>query len=651
MKFRFAAVSCAVLLAHQAWGATPAQIPIEAFVEQETYSQPRLSPDGKHIAINVRIMRNGRKIPTMTIFKLPSLEPVSRIALPAFEIPVSYSWLTERRLIVRKGLEIGAREKPVATGELVALDLDGTGQQYLFGYKARAQSSRGERYGDDDGYGEINHIPRARDGHVQVSAHLWDGKRSMLYDINTVNAIRKLLADIPMKDIGFLSDKNDQPRFAYGLDEQADPVLFRRDDASGKWNKLDPKTLGSRFFPFSFTPDNTAVLASHSVDDGPYMIVREDMETGKRTIVAQDPLGSIDDIQYTAKPETPFAVSTAVGVPKPIYLDTVSPDAVLHKTLTASFPGAFVNFINFSDDGQMLLFSVSSDRDPGSFYLFDRKSGKADLLFSNMEKIDPALMAPRVPISFAARDGLQVTGFLTLPKAEPGKKLPLILLPHGGPFGIMDTWFFDTDAQFLASRGYAVLQVNYRGSGGRSLRFEEAGYREYGGKIMDDLIDGVKWAVARPDIDGGRVCVYGASFGGYAAMMLPVREPAMFKCSVGYAGRYDLPSRYKQDSFVGDTQAKNYIIKTMGDDQAMLARYSPTQHADKIKIPVLLVHGKKDKTTQLDQAEMMRDALIKAGNRPDWMLNDIEGHGFYDSENQKLFFEKLEAFLAKHIGK
>lgn len=651
MTFRLAAACCAVLLAQQAWAGAAPLVPIEAFVEQETYSQPRLSPDGKHIAINVRIMRNGRKIPTMTVFKLPSLEPVSRIALPAFEIPASFSWLTERRLIVRKGLEINAREKPIATGELVAVDLDGGGQQYLFGYKARAQSSRGERYGDDEGYGEINHIPKARDGHVQVSAHLWEGKRSMLYDINTVNAIRKLLADIPMKDIGFLSDKNDQPRFAYGLDEEAEPVLFRRDDASGKWNKVDPKTLGSRFHPFAFIPDNTAVLASHSVDNGPYMIVREDMATGKRTIVAKDALGSIDDIQYTAAPRTPFAVSTSVGIPKPIYLDNVSPDAVLHKTLSASFPGGYVNFINFSDDGQMLLFAVSSDRDPGSFYLFDRKTGKADLLFSNMEKIDPALMAPRVPISFTARDGLQITGFLTLPKTEPGKKLPMVLLPHGGPFDAKDDWFFDTDAQFLASRGYAVLQVNYRGSGGRSLKFEEAGYREYGGKIMDDLIDGVKWAAARPDIDGGRVCVYGASFGGYAAMMLPVREPAMFKCSVGYAGRYDLPSRYKQDSFVGDKQARNYIVKTMGDDPAMLARYSPTQHADKIKIPVLLVHGKKDKTTQLDQAEMMRDALIKAERPPEWMLNDIEGHGFYDSENQRMFYEKLEAFLAKHIGK
>lgn len=650
MKLRYALACWAALVTQQSWAASLPLVPVEAFVERETFSQPRLAPDGQHIAVNVRIMRNGRMIPTMTVFKLPSLEPVSRIALQGFEVPVNFVWLTNRRLIVRKGLEIGERERPVATGELVTVDLDGTNQQYLYGYKARAQSSRGERYGNDYGYGNINHIPMARDGHVQVSAHLFDGNHSFLYDINTTNAIRKLLADIPEPDVNFLSDRNDQPRFAFGLDEQSDPMLFRRDVATGKWNKLDPKNLGSRFVPIAFTADNASFLALQQLNDGPAMLVREDVATGKRTTLVEDPFASVSGIHYTSA-RLPFAVSKSVGVPTLTYLDPASPEATLHKTLSASFPGAYVNFINFSDDGQALLFAVSSDRDPGSFYVFDKRTGKADLLFSNMEKIDPARMAPRVPIRFTARDGLEIAGYLTLPKAEPGKKLPMVLLPHGGPFDVEDDWFFDTDAQFLASRGYAVLQVNFRGSGGRSLSFEKAGYREYGGKIMDDLIDGVKWATARPDIDGSRVCVYGGSFGGYAAMMLPIREPSMFKCSVGFAGRYDLPSRFKQDSMVGNKMGKNYITRTMGDDPAMLAKYSPTRHADKIKIPVLLVHGKKDKTTQLDQAEMMRDALTKAGNAPEWMLDDIEGHGFYDSENRKKFYEKLESFLAKHIGK
>lgn len=625
-------------------------VPIDAFVEERQFSQPRLSPDGKHIAVNVRIKRNDRNIPTMTVYSLPELRVVSAIALPGFEIPIDFSWISNRRLIVEKGLEVGTRERPVATGEVVALDLDGSKQEYLYGYKGFKQSSRGDRYGDDYGWGNVEHIPVSRDGHVFLGTHNWDGSHSMLYDINTGNSARKLLADISNKDMGFVFQNDARPRFSYGEDDDNNPVLYRRDDASGDWRQVDAKLLGRGFHPFGFTPDNRAVYAWNSDKGEPFSIVREDMQTGKRTLVAQDALGSIGMVQYSALPAIPFAVAVSTGIPKARYLDETAPAAILHKTLTGLFPDSLVHFINFTDDGEKLLFSVQSDRDPGSFYVFDKKAGKAELLFSNMPLIDAEQMAERMPISFAARDGLQMTGYLTMPKNPARKKLPMVLLPHGGPFDVTDDWLFDDDAQFLASRGYAVLQVNFRGSGGRGVTFKEAGYREYGGKMMDDLIDGVKWANARADIDAGRVCVFGASFGGYAALMLPVRAPAMFKCSVGYSGRYDLAARYDEDNFKGKTRETNFLIKTMGNDPAMLAAYSPTLLADQIKIPVLLVHGSKDKTTSLPQAERMRDALTKAGRPPEWLLSKIEGHGFYDRENRKEFYQRLEAFLAKHIG-
>jgi dipeptidyl aminopeptidase/acylaminoacyl peptidase len=355
-------------------------------------------------------------------------------------------------------------------------------------------------------------------------------------------------------------------------------------------------------------------------------------------------------MEYTARPSVPFAVTTLIGIPKARYLDENAPDAVLHKTLSASFPDAYVHFINFTDDGQKLLFGVSSDRDPGSYYLYDKKTGKAELLMENMPGIDPAQMAERKPIQFAARDGLQITGYLTLPNNPGKKKLPLVLLPHGGPFGVLDTWYFDSDAQFLASRGYAVLQVNYRGSDERGPRFKQAGYRQWGGKLIDDLIDGVKWTTARPDIDGARVCVYGASYGGYAAMMVAVREPSMFKCAVGYSGQYDLPDIYTQEGVKGNAHATAFFAKTLGDDHAQLVANSPTHLADKLKLPILMTHGDKDKTTPLPQAEMMRDALTKAGNPPEWSMVKREGHGFYDPGHRKEFYLRLEAFLAKHIG-
>lgn len=650
MRLRSSLLSVCLAACFSPLHAAAAPIPVDAFVEEEQFSNPQLSPDGKHIAINVRMKRGDRHIPTMTVYALPGLQVVSMIALPGFEIPLGFQWVNNRRLIVRKGLEIGLREQPIATGEVVAVDLDGTNQEYLYGYKAFKQSRRGDRYGDDYGWGVVEHMPQSRDGRIFLGTHLWDGKNSLLYEVNATTANRKLLADIPMKDMDFVFQNDAKPRFASGEDDDNEPVLYRHDDASGDWRIVDRKRLGSTFHPFAFTPDNSAFYASYSENGGPNVVLREEMQTGARITLAQDPIGSVGSMMYTARPRVPFAVLSSVGIPTTRYLDEKLPDAILHKTLSGLFPDAFVTFINFSDDGQKLIFGVASDRDPGSYYLYDKATAKADLLFSNMQAIEPEQMAPRLPVTFAARDGLTITGFLTLPANPSQQKLPLVLLPHGGPFGVDDDWFFDVDSQFLASRGYAVLQVNFRGSGGRGIGFKEAGYREWGGKIMNDLVDGVKWANARADIDAARVCVFGASFGGYAALMLPVREPAMFKCSVGYAGLYDLASKYGDEGVKGEKQTTNFFIKTMGNDPAMLAANSPVRLAEQIKLPVLLVHGNKDKRTNLDQAELMRDALTKAGRPPEWMLVKNEGHGFYDSEHRKLFYQKLEQFLGKHIG-
>jgi len=449
----------------------------------------------------------------------------------------------------------------------------------------------------------------------------------------------------------FVHQTDGKPRFAIGSNENNETIVLRKDDVNGEWKALDKSYSDINYKPFDFTHDDTAFFAHFSKDGGPYGVLREDVKTGTREIIAQDKLASVGVIEYTSPPSVPFAYTVNIGLPKAVYIDDKHPDAQLHKSLSASFPDAYVHFINFTMDGKKLLFSVSSDKDPGSYYIFDRTTGKADLLLTNMPGIDPAMMAERRAIKFKSRDGVDIAGFLTIPNNPEGKRLPLVLLPHGGPFGSFDTWYFDDDAQFLASRGYAVLQVNFRGSGGRGPNFEKAGYREYGGKMMDDLIDGVNWANNHPEIDKDRVCVFGISFGGYAALMTPIRAPGMFKCAVGYSGRYDLASRLKREDISADKQATNFVIESMGSDPAFLARHSPTSQAEKVKIPVFLAHGTKDETTQLDQAEKMRDALIKVGNTPEWMLVKNEGHGFYDKEHRREFYTRLETFLKKHLSK
>jgi dipeptidyl aminopeptidase/acylaminoacyl peptidase len=626
-----------------------AAVPLAAFVHEDQYTNPRLSPDGKHIAITTRVPDGDRFVPVLTMYSLPDLKITGAMRFPKFEVPVGYQWVSPTRLVVAKGRETGSREKPIATGELVATNLDGTKQEYLFGYEMWKSSSRGDRYGDDHAFGYIEDVSKKRDGHLFVTSRSWEGKTTMLYDIDSARATRKLIANVPEQDLTFVLQKNGLPRFAFGTDQQSHGVEYRFDDASGNWNKIE-KDTGRRYVPLQFSEDDREFIALHSAKGEPDRLISENLATGARKVLFSDPVGNAGSFVYT-RDSLPIGAQSTVGIPKVRYFDETNADAQLHKQLSAQFPGQDLRFIDFSDDGKVLLFSVRSDRDPGSYYLFDRTTMKADMLFSAMEAIDPEQMTERRPISFKARDGLELHGFVTMPAHAAGAKLPLVLLPHGGPHGIHDDWYFDEDAQFLASRGYAVLQVNYRGSGGRGVSFREAGYRQWGGKVLDDLEDGTRWLIAQGEVDGNRACAYGASFGAYASLMLATRDSSLFKCAVGYVGIYDLkllakPENNRQDAVMAAT-----VRKFVGDDKAELDRISPAMLAAKIKVPVFLVHGGNDKIAPVEHAHAMRAALTAVGRPPEWFLAPNERHGFYDTANRTAFYEKLEAFLARNIGK
>jgi dipeptidyl aminopeptidase/acylaminoacyl peptidase len=625
----------------------PGLVSIASFAAQDQFYNPRMSPDGKHLAVTVRTPLGKRLVPMITFYSLPGLKLESTVRLKVFEVPADYYWVSNTRLVLEKAQEFGSREAPSLTGEVMAMEFDGTRQEYLYGYDMFTYATR-NRHDDDHGYGYVSRVPEPMNNHVMVSSQLWRTERSMLIDIDTRTGTRKERASLSISGLRFVTQADGTPRFAYGSREDNSFVLMRN-DGGDSWSTVDKARVGSTLRPLAFTPDNSEVLAWHSARGGPMGLVRENMSSGERRPVAADPNGNLS-VMYGSKPGLPIAAITQVGRPHFIYFDDNDPDVKLHKSLSAQFPDGLVYFIDFAQDGSKLMFSVRSDRDPGVYYLYDRRANRADMLMLAMEQIEPEQMAERRPISFKARDGLPLHGYLTMPRHAPNQKVPLVLIPHGGPHGPYDGWYFDSDAQFLASRGYAVLQLNYRGSGGRGPGFEHIGYRQWGGKIMDDLIDGVKWAVAQGEVDGSRMCAFGASFGGYAALMLAAREPDLFKCTIGYAGVYDLPYIYEEDRTRTSRRGKNWVKKFIGEDQEELNRFSPARQAASIKAPVLLIHGGKDEIAPKEHAFRMRDALAAAGKAPEWMYIDYEGHGFYDTENATAVYTKLEDFLKRHIG-
>ena len=642
----------AVLPAAALVQAAAPTIPLTDFVQRGQFRAPSLSPDGKHLVVTQRVQKDGRDESVMVVYDLAELKIRSTVRMPVFETPAGYRWITNSRLAVSTGREYGSLEGPQLNGEVVAMDIDGRKQEYLYGYNMYGRSRRGTFMADDKGYGSIAHVPDALDGHFLLTENLWSttATTSRLYDIDSTNAARKLVTEISKPGFDFMMQADGKPRFAFGNDADASYTVFKYDDTKSAWQEFSNAERGD-LWPTFISLDNKTLLSKSSVNRGPRALVRQPIAGGERVVLAEDKVGNIDVVEWGPKNTGPFAAGTEVGVPKLRYFDEQRPEAQLHKLLSAQFPKSHVHFINFSEDGAKLLFSVASDRDPGAYYLFDRNTGKAVFLFATMPWIEPERMAEQRPIRYKARDGLEIHGYLTLPVNRDDAKLPLVLLPHGGPHGPRDEWFFDKDAQFLASRGYAVMQVNYRGSGGRGPGFESAGYRQWGGKIQEDLIDGVRWIIAQGTVDEKRVCAYGASFGAYSAMMSAIRAPELFKCAVGYAGVYDLAMMYDNPRVKERRTSFNYFVKVIGEDAAELAANSPARMADKLGVPVLLVHGGGDEIALPAQAETMRDALKKAGRPPEWFYVADEGHGFYAEKNRQAFYEKLEAFLAKHIGK
>jgi dipeptidyl aminopeptidase/acylaminoacyl peptidase len=239
-------------------------------------------------------------------------------------------------------------------------------------------------------------------------------------------------------------------------------------------------------------------------------------------------------------------------------------------------------------------------------------------------------------------------GYVTRPRDEAGP-YPLVVMPHGGPHSIRDTWGYDWEVQLLASYGYAVLQVNFRGSGGYGVEFEEAGYREWGAKMQDDITDATLWAVEQKIATRDNICIYGASYGGYAALMGAVREPDLYRCAASDAGVTDLELMFHRGDTHEHTAGLVYLEKVLGTDPESLHARSPVYNAERINVPVLLMHGKEDWRADYAHATRMRDALEKAGKKVEFVSFGQEGHGAYDEENRKEVYTRLLAFLAQNL--
>ncbi|GGZ54267.1 peptidase S9 [Lysobacter xinjiangensis] len=642
-RFRIAviaAVMAASPLAHA--------LDIEPYIRKDKFEQIKISPKGDYFAATVPM--EDRTI--LAVIRRSDNKVTGSFSLGRNTTVVGFNWVNPERVLISVGEKFGALDEPSPTGELFALNATSGQADPLVGYRVRQELGthiKGKKAEDvaaflvddlanDDKSVIITVSPFATDTFARAEKmDVYSGRRTRV-------------ASAPMRNASFTTDNAGIVRFAHGEDIDLSTRLYYRKGDGEPWQVInDAAATGLDEAPLGFSADDRIAYLLLESEKGPDRIIAYDTVSGERREVMRDSVA--DPMQMIYKPGTnvPIGAYFAAGKPEMRFFDETSPDAKLYRLLEKSFEGSTVSITSETADGGVALVYVSSDRNSGDYYLFDTRKLKADYVMSNQDWFDPDLMNPSVPVNFKARDGLALRGFVTRPKGSEGKRLPMVVMPHGGPFGIRDYWRFDNDVQMLASAGYAVLQVNYRGSGGYGRDFRYAGARQWGGAMQDDLTDATKWAIEQGIADGSRICLYGASYGGYASLMGVAKEPDLYRCAVGYVGVYDLPTMHTAGDIADRKLGRNYVNDWIGP-RDKVAEVSPTRLADRIKVPVFLAAGGEDERAPIEHSRMMERALRKAGVPVETLYFDTEGHGFYLVEHRREFYTKLLAFLSRSLG-
>ena len=631
--------------------ATPS---IQDFVKHSTYSGVKISPDGEYLAMTVD--RGEQDV--LTVLRTKDLSLVKVNVLPDDKSVGEFYWVSPQRLLFNAAKKVGRFARPFGTGEWYGVNADGSQPRPLVFYGTRDVTQKGKQIGNES----FSLLDTLRDDDTNVvmsvnypRSHDGAGTEVVLFD--TLTGRRKSLARAPRDNCSIALDAAKAPRFAICFDDEdaegkfdSQTELYRRNDG-GDWTLVNSSKVSGKRLSVLGTAGDGRVYATQSDGKSPEALGIIDTATGQFKELFSDPVSEPADYIMSTDGDTILGVVTEAGAPRVKLIDEDHPDAEIYASLASAFPGQFVDFSSATRDGKQIVVSVRSDRNPGELYLYDRASGKARFLMQGRQWLDAKQMAAVKPFALTTRDGLKIYGYLTIPNGSDGKNLPMIVNVHGGPMGPRDDWAFNWETQLLASRGYLVMQVNYRGSGGFGKAFQDMAYGQWADGIMNDIIDATKWTIAQGYADKDRVCIYGGSFGGYASLMAPTREQGMFKCAFGYVGAYDADVQMTLSDTSKRESGLRYLKRALGETKAERDRVMPVNHADQVKIPVYLAAGARDPRCPPENTERMYKALVAAGNKPEGMIiQPGEMHGFYKEEsNLKLYTEMLD-FFDRHIG-
>lgn len=624
---------------------------LEKFVKHAEFEQVNISPDGKVLAVRTEF--ENRKVLAFLDIKTKKLIYLFR--LNGKDNVGEFYWVNNERVVTHVTTSYGPLDIQQNIGKLYAVNYDGSKPTAIFGWNTKRSGTwlKADTH-ISRGWANMASILKSDDKNILISVTPWPDKKlaeprpAELIKVDVYTGKQRRIMRSPGRGNGFILDNNDEPRFAYGNSSYADTDLYYR-AADEDWKE----------FSFPVEVDDIWIKGFNKTNSKVYFIAEKDGDTG--TLYSYDfKTAKVNKIYKNQNVEISSVLKNYKGIPYGVelnenysnflFFNKKAEHAQIHKDLYASFKGDTVRISNSTEDGQQLVIETSGDKNPGTYYLYDSESNKVTYLLARADWLKNKELASVEPFKFINRDGIELHGYLTLPNGKVDKNLPLVVNPHGGPHGPRDYWQFDWRAQALASQGYAVLQVNFRGSGGYGSKFLKSGLREWGGKIQYDIIDATKWAVSQGIADKERICIYGGSFGAYSALQSAILAPNLFKCTVGASGVYDLALMYDDGDIPKWVYGKNYLSAAIGNREVDLKSFSPSYNVDKLKIPVLLIHGGADERTPISQAESLEKAL-KSKNHPyQTFYVDNEYHGFVDENNRLKAFENILKFLNEHIG-
>ena len=599
-------------------------IPMEDFFRKPEKSSFKISPNGNRIAY-MKPWKTRMNVYVMDI----KTNDETRLTSSEDRGIYGFAWLTDERIGYIK--DDGGDENM----HFYAINIDGTNELDLTPFE-NVQARIIDDLEDDP-------------NHIIIGLNKRNPQIHDPYRANVNNGTMEMIAENPGNISGWMTDHDGKLRVAVTSDGVNTSVLYR-DSESENFKAIlttDFKVSVSPLF-FTFDNKNLYVASNRGRDKSAIFEFNIDNAEEGKLIFEHDKV-DVGGLMYSKKRKILTGVNYTVAKGETVFFDDWREG--IQQKLESQLPGYEVGITSFSKDETKAIIVTYSDRSRGTYYHYDVEKNK----LTDLGKISPWLnenhMAEMIPIKYKSRDGLTIHGYLTLPVGIDGKNLPVVVNPHGGPWA-RDTWGYRSEIQFLANRGFAVFQMNFRGSTGYGREFWEISFKEWGKSMQDDITDGVNWLIDEGIADPDRIAIYGASYGGYATLAGLTFSPDLYACGVDYVGVSSLFTFMETIPPYWELY-RSMLYEMVGHpekDKELLASSSPLLHVNKIKVPLFIAQGANDPRVKKSESDQIVEALKARGIDVPYMVKENEGHGFYNQENNFDFYREMEKFLKKHIG-